>query len=208
MIATTAPRSDNSITALLVQLSAGNRDAEAQLVPRVYHELRRLAARYMRRERGEHTLQPTALVHEAYVQLVKQPRVPWQSRAHFYAAASQIMRNILVDHARRKRAAKNGGPRRQVTLTDAVLHPEIRPENRAADNRTAEDRTIDVLVLNEALDALAILDARQARIVELHFFGGLSFDEIAEVLAVSERTAKRDWAMARAWLKAELSKQP
>jgi len=196
-MATLAPKpsgSDNSITALLLQLSAGNREVEAQLIPQVYGELRRLAARYMRHERGEHTLQPTALVNEAYVQLVKQPRVPWQSRAHFYATASQLMRNILVDHARRRVAAKRGGLQRQVTLSESVLQ--------------AQDRTIDVLVLHEALEHLAQLDTRQARIVELHFFGGLNFDEIAEVLGISDRTVKRDWTMARAWLKGALSKQP
>jgi len=191
-MATLAP--DNSITAMLVQLSAGNREVEAQLIPQVYSELRRLADRYMRQERGNHTLQPTALVNEAYALLVQQPQVPWQSRALFFATASRLMRNILVDHARKRYAAKRGGVQRQITLSEAVLQ--------------AENRTIDVLVLNEALDRLAQLDLRQARIVEHHFFGGLTFDEIAEVLSISERTVKRDWSMARAWLKGELSKQP
>src|SRR6516164_5229046 len=113
--------SDNSITALLVQLSAGNREVEAQLIPQVYGELRRLAARYMRSERGNHTLQPTALVNEAYTLLVQQPQVTWQSRAHFFATASQLMRHILVDYARRRRAGKRGGVQHQVTLSDAVL---------------------------------------------------------------------------------------
>jgi RNA polymerase sigma factor (TIGR02999 family) len=196
-MATRAPEtdgSDNSITALLVQLSAGNREVEAILIPQVYGELRRLAARYMRQERGEHTLQPTALVNEAYAQLVKQPQVPWQNRAHFYATAARLMRNILVDHARKRLAAKRGGMQHQVTLDEEVLQ--------------ARNNTVDVLVLNEALEHLAQLDARQARIVELHFFGGLNFEEIAEVVEVSERTVKRDWTMARAWLKGELSKQP
>jgi RNA polymerase sigma-70 factor, ECF subfamily len=188
------PRSDNSITALLVQLSAGNREVEAQLLPQVYGELRRLAARYMRNERGNHTLQPTALVNEAYALLVQQPQVPWQSRAHFFATASQLMRHILVDYARKRQAAKRGGVQRQITLSEAILQ--------------AENRTIDVLVLNEALEHLAKLDPRQARIVEYHFFGGLTFEEIAEVLGVSDRTVKRDWSMARAWLKGELSQKP
>jgi len=188
------PRSNNSITALLVQLSAGNREVEALLIPQVYGELRRLADRYMRHERGNHTLQPTALVNEAYVQLVKQPQVPWQSRAHFFATASQLMRHILVDHARKRQAGKRGGPQRQIILNEAVLQ--------------TENRTLDILVLNEALERLAQLDPRQALIVEHHFFGGLTFEEIAEVLALSERTVKRDWSMARAWLKGELSKQP
>jgi RNA polymerase sigma-70 factor, ECF subfamily len=190
--------SDNSITALLAELSAGNRDVEARLIPQVYGELRRLAAHYMRSERGNHTLQPTALVNEAYTRLVQQPQIPWQSRAHFFATASHLMRHILVDHARARRAGKRGGVQQQVTLDDALLPS---PE------RTAE-RTIDVLILDEALENLAQFDPRQARIVELHFFGGLTFAEIALVLNVTERTVKRDWSMARAWLKGELSKSP
>jgi RNA polymerase sigma-70 factor, ECF subfamily len=196
-MATLAPEpggSDNSITALLVQLSAGNREVEARLIPQVYGELRRLAAHYMRSERGNHTLQPTALVNEAYTRLVQQPQVPWQSRAHFFATASQLMRHILVDHARARQAGKRGGPQRQVTLDEAIL--------------PSEDRTIDVLILHEALEHLAQFDPRQARIVELHFFGGLTFEEIALVLECSDRTVKRDWSMARAWLKGELSKKP
>jgi RNA polymerase sigma-70 factor (ECF subfamily) len=185
--------SDNSITALLLQLSTGNREVEAQLIPQVYGELRRLAARYMRAERRNHTLQPTALVNEAYSFLIQQPQIPWQSRVHFFATASQAMRHILVDYARKRRAAKRGGVQRQVTLSQSALW--------------CEARTIDVLVLNEALEHLAQLDPRQARIVELHFFGGLNFDEIAFVLDVSDRTIKRDWSMARAWLKSELTKQ-
>jgi len=182
---------DNSITAWLAQLSAGNREVEARLIPQVYGELRRLASRYMRAERGNHTLQPTALVNEAYARLVQQPQVPWQSRAHFFATASQLMRHILVDHARARQAGKRGGVQHQVTLSEAVLQ--------------AENRTIDVLILHQALERLAEFDARQARIVELHFFGGLNFEEIAEVLGSSERTVKRSWSMARAWLKGELS---
>jgi RNA polymerase sigma-70 factor, ECF subfamily len=188
------PGAHNSITALLVQLSAGNREVEALLIPQVYVELRRLAARYMRAERGNHTLQPTALVNEAYALLVRTPQVPWQNRAHFFATASHLMRHILVDHARKRQAAKRGGVQRQVTLDEAILQ--------------SQNRIIDVLVLHEALEHLARLDPRQARVVEYHFFGGLNFDEIAEVLGISERTVKRDWSMARAWLKGELSKQP
>lgn len=184
---------DNSITALLVQLSAGNRDVEAQLIPQVYDELRRLAARYMRNERGNHTLQPTALVNEAYTRLVQRPPLPWQNRVHFFATASHIMRHILVDYARKRRAAKRGGAERPITLSQVVLG--------------TEDHTIDVLVLSDALEHLAQLDSRQARIVELHFFGGLNFTEIALALDASERTVKRDWSMARAWLKSELSKK-
>ena len=197
-MATLAPEpggSDNSITALLVQLSAGNREVEARLIPQIYGELRRLAAHYMRFERGNHTLQPTALVNEAYTRLVQQPQVPWQSRAHFFATASSVMRHILVDHARARRSEKRGGMQRQVTLDDALLPSQER----------TQERTIDVLILDEALERLAQFDPRQARIVELHFFGGLTFAEIALVLKVAERTVKRDWSMARAWLKGELS---
>jgi RNA polymerase sigma factor (TIGR02999 family) len=196
-MATLAPGptgSDNSITALLAELSAGNRDVESRLIPQVYRELRRLAAHYMRAERGNHTLQPTALVNEAYTRLVQQPQIPWQSRAHFFATASHLMRHILVDHARARRAGKRGGLQHQVTLDDALL--------------PAPERTMDVLILEEALENLAQFDPRQARIVELHFFGGLTFAEIALVLKVTERTVKRDWSMARAWLKGELSKSP
>jgi RNA polymerase sigma factor (TIGR02999 family) len=200
-MATLAPEpagSDNSITALLAELSAGNRDVETRLIPQVYGELRRLAAHYMRLERGNHTLQPTALVNEAYTRLVQQPQIPWQNRAHFFATASQLMRHILVDHARARRAGKRGGVHRQVTLDDSLLpSPEQAPQ-----------RTIDVLILDQALENLAQFDPRQARIVELHFFGGLTFAEIALVLKVTERTVKRDWSMARAWLKGELSNSP
>jgi len=188
------PIPDHSITALLDQLSAGKRDVENQLVPQIYDELRRLARHYMRHERGNHTLQPTALVHEAYAQLVQQPQVPWQNRAHFFATASVLMRHILVDHARGRQAGKRGGAQEQVTLDEALL--------------PAQNRSIDVLALHQAIERLAVLDQRQAKIVELHFFGGLTFEEIALVLDIAERTAKRDWSMARAWLKGELSKQP
>lgn len=184
--------SDNSITAMLGQLTAGNRDVEAQLIPQIYEELRRLARNFMWQERGNHTLQPTALVHEAYARLIQQTQVPWQNRAHFFAAASQLMRHILVDHARARRADKRGGVQQQVTLEDVMIE--------------APDRSIDVLALHEAIERLAALDARQAKVVELHFFGGLTFEEIALVLSVSERTAKSDWSMARAWLRVELSK--
>jgi RNA polymerase sigma factor (TIGR02999 family) len=185
---------DNSITSLLAQLSDGNRAVEEQLIPQVYAELRRLAGYYMRHERGNHTLQPTALVHEAYVRLVQQPHVPWQNRAHFFATAAQIMRRILVDHARTRKADKRGGLQPHVTLDEAML--------------AAPGNTVDVLALHEILERLAVLDARQERVVELHFFGGLTFEEIAFVLDLSERTVKSEWSMARAWLKGELSKQP
>jgi RNA polymerase sigma-70 factor, ECF subfamily len=185
---------DSSITALLLELSEGKQEAEARLLPQVYSELRRLAARYMRQERGNHTLQPTALVHEAYLRLVQQPQAPWQGRAHFFATASHLMRHILVDYARARQAGKRGGMRHQVTLDEAIL--------------PANERSIDVLALHEAIETLSGLDARQGRIVELHFFGGLTFDEIAEVLGCSVRTVKGEWSMARAWLKKQLSREP
>ena len=184
---------DTSVTALLSQLSAGNRDAEARLIPQVYNELRRIAAAYMRRERNDHTLQPTALVNEAYAHLVEQPQAQWQNRAHFLATAAQIMRHILVDHARAKRAGKRGGVQQQVSLDEALL--------------SSANRTVDILSIHEALDRLSAFDPRQGRVVELHFFGGLTFDEIALVLSISERTAKREWSMARAWLRTELAER-
>ncbi len=191
----TAGGQDTSITALLGQLSEGNREVEARLIPQIYEELRRVAGRYMRFERVNHTLQPTALVNEAYTKLIQEPHVHWKSRAHFFATASRLMRHILVDHARARRAGKRGGVQHQVTLAEDILPaPGQSP--------------IDVLALHETLERLTVLDPRQGRIVELHFFGSLSFEEIAAVLQVSERTVKRDWRMARAWLKLELSKEP
>ena len=185
--------SDNSITALLSELNRGNRDVEECLIPKIYDELRRVAARRMRSERVNNTLQTTALVNEAYLRLVDMPAIPWQNRAHFFAIASRLMRRILVDHARARHAGKRGGVQHQVTLDEALL--------------PAQQESVDILALHEALDRLTEFDSRQGRLVELHFFGGLSFEEIALVLHISERTAKRDWKMARAWLKNELTKQ-
>lgn len=193
-IATGSSESERSITVLLAQVSAGNREAEVQLIHQVYGELRRLAARYMRAERRDHTLQPTALVNEAYARLSAQPQVAWQNRAHFFATAAQLMRHILVDHARANQAGKRGGVLRQVTLDDAMIQ--------------SQNPTVDILALHEALERLALFDARQAHAVELHFFGGLNFAEIALMLNVTERTVKRDWRMARDWLKGELSRKP
>jgi RNA polymerase sigma-70 factor, ECF subfamily len=185
--------SESSVTALLSQLSAGDRNAEARLIPQVYSELRRIATGYMRRERAEHTLQATALVHEAYAHLIDHPQQNWQNRAHFLATAAQVMRHILVDHARAKRANKRGGLQQQITLDEALLR--------------SDDRTIDILSIHEALERLTGFDPRQGKIVELHFFGGLTFDEVAIVLGISERTAKREWSMARAWLRTELAER-
>jgi len=185
---------DHSISQLLLEVSQGNRDAEAALMTQVYGELRRLARKYMRSERGNHTLQATALVNEAYLRLMGQQGTTWQDRAHFFAAAAQLMRHILVDHARAHRAGKRGGEQHQVTLTEGIA--------------AEESKTVEVLALHEALEKLAGMDPRQARVVELHFFGGLTFPEIAYVLEASERTVKRDWTMARAWLKIQLTKRP
>lgn len=162
-------------------------------MPLVYNELRRLAGRYMRGERADHTLQPTALVHEAYPRLIGQHEVAWQNRSHFYGVAARLMRNILVDHARARQAHKRGGQEQKVTFDEALEF--------AGGERT------DVLALDEALSRLAQRDPRQARIVELRFFGGLSENEAAEVLGISVRTVKRDWAVARAWLYREIGER-
>ncbi len=179
------------VTQLLVQLRAGHRDAEAQLIPLVYNELRRLAAHYLRAERPDHTLQPTALVHEAYIRLTRLQEVDWQSRTHFFATAATVMRRILVDHARAHRADKREGFREAVSLEEALL--------------VSPARSAQLIALDEALDRLAKLDARRSKIVELRFFGGLGEEETAQVLGVSARTVKRDWRVAKAWLYNELS---
>jgi RNA polymerase sigma-70 factor (ECF subfamily) len=174
------------LTNLLIQVKNGNGDAQSRLIPLVYAELRRIAARYMRGERPGHSLQATALVHEAYLRLAGQKEMSWQNRAHFFGVAANIMRRILVDHARAKQAKKRGGSEQKVSIDEAVL---VQP-----------DPPQDFLALDEALDRLAKRDPRQSRIVELRFFGGLSEEETAEVLGISLRTVKRDWKVARAWL--------
>jgi len=186
--------SPGEVTNLLIELKNGNRDAESRLMPLVYGELRRLAGLYMRGERPGHTLQATALVHEAYLRLVGHEDVDWQNRAHFFGVAANLMRRILVDHARAKQAKKRGGGDQKVSLDQAVL---VRPE--------APEQ---FLALDEALERLAKRDPRQARIVELRYFGGLSEEETAEVLEISVRTVKRDWNVARAWLYQQLNPQP
>ncbi len=163
-----------------------------EFFPAVYDELRRIAHRQLGRERREHTLGTTALVHEAYLRLVDQRRVVWRGRAHFFGVAAQVMRRILVDHARERHAAKRGGGLRQLTLGDA-------------DAAAAAQPGVDVLALHEALERLAALDADQARLVELRYFGGLSIEETAQALGVSPATVKREWAVARAWLRRELN---
>jgi RNA polymerase sigma factor (TIGR02999 family) len=179
------------ITQLLIAWSAGRREALDDLLPLVYEELRRLAARYLRHEPGDHTLQPTALVHEAYLRLIDQRRVQWRNRAHFYGVAAQIMRRILVDHARARRAEKRGAGWERVPLVE--------------DETPAGAGDVDVLALDEALGRLAAFDSQQERIVELRYFGGLTIDEVAEVVGLSAATVVREWTIAKAWLRAELS---
>jgi RNA polymerase sigma-70 factor (ECF subfamily) len=178
------------VTALLAELSKGKPDAADQLIPVVYDELRRLANSYMRREREGHTLQATALVHEAYMKLVEQRSVTWQSRAHFFGIAAQIMRRLLVDHARGRLRGKRGGGQHLVPLDDALV--------------ASPEQFSGLVELDGALDRLAMMDPRQARIVELRFFAGLTVEEAAEVLDVSPKTVKRDWSVAKAWLHGEL----
>lgn len=182
--------SAHDVTALLGEWSRGNRTALEQLLPLVYAELRRIASRQLRGERADHTLQPTALVHEVYLRLIDQRRVDCQDRAHFFGVAAQVMRRILVDHARRQGAGKRGNGVPRVTIEEA--HSAAAPDE------------MSVLTLDLALGRLEALDADLARIVELRAFAGLTIDEAAQVLDVSASTAQRDWRAARAWLKLEL----
>jgi RNA polymerase sigma factor (TIGR02999 family) len=184
--------SDSSppITDLLAAARGGDPDASEAVARAVHGELRTLAANYLRRERPDHTLQPTALVHEAYLRLLGQAQVEWQNRSHFFGIAAQAMRRLLVDHARRNSAARRDGGV-AVTLDDGLVSGDV--------------AAYDVLGVHEALNALAKLDARQAQIVELKFFVGLSLEEIAAVVEVSVATVSREWAMARAWLQQELA---
>ena len=179
-----------NITVILQDWSRGNRQAADSLIALVYDELRRIAANYLRRERSEHTLQPTALVNEAYLKLIDISNVSWQDRAHFFAVASNVMRQILVDHARARQTEKRGGDAQTIALDEAISF--------------ARQPEIDLLALDDALARLAGLDERQARIVEMRFFGGLSIEETAEVIGASPRTVKRDWAFAKAWLHKQL----
>jgi RNA polymerase sigma factor (TIGR02999 family) len=184
--------SGNDVTLLLKRWRTGSREAEAALMERVHGELRRLAAGYMRRERVGRTLQPTAVVNEAYMRLLPQRGVSWENRAHFFGIAAKMMRRVLVDHARRKRAIKrDAGPGEPVSVS-MVPSPK-----READQ-------VDVLALNEALSALAELDPRQAEIVEMRFFAGLTVEEIAEVLEISPATVKREWSTAKMWLRLQM----
>jgi RNA polymerase sigma factor (TIGR02999 family) len=182
--------STGDVTQLLADLENGQPAAASQLIPLVYEELHRLARQHMWHERPDHTLQPTALVHEAFLRLVSESERTWQNRTHFIRIATQVMRRLLIDHARARRAAKREGTLQRVPLDEPWL--------------VTDDQSDELLALNEALDRLAAIDARQSRVVELRFFGGLSVDETAEALGVSPKTVKRDWTVARAWLHREL----
>lgn len=185
-----APAPQQHVTQMLIDWSKGDRDAPARLMPLVYDELRGLARQYLERERSDHTLQATGLVHEAYLRLVDQTTTTWQNRAHFLGVAAQVMRRILVDYARSHRADKRGGGWDKLVFDDALAP-------------TAE-RSIDLVALDDALKDLLALDPRQSRIVELRFFGGLTNEEVGEVLEVSPRTVKREWRLAKAWLRREI----
>ena len=180
--------SERDITALLKDWSGGDREALERLMPAVYGELKRLASSYLRSERPDHTLQPTALVHEAFLRLQGQRSVEWSNRAHFFGIAARIMRRILVDHARRRRAAKRDGAALRLTLADAGPN----------------DRAPELIALDSALTSLEQLDPQQARVVELRFFGGLTVEETAEAAGISTATVKREWRTARAWLRREI----
>lgn len=182
----------HDVTELLKAWSGGDQQALNALMPTLYAEIRKIAASYLRRERPDHTLQATALVNEAYMRLVDQNAVQWQNRAHFFGIAAQIMRRILVDHARMHKAEKRGSGVSPTVLDEAL--------------DIAADRQLDFVAVDDALTALAALDARQARIVELRFFGGLSIEETAEVTQLSPATIKREWSSARAWLRRELER--
>jgi len=180
----------NQITEILNSVGEKGSPAD-QLLPLVYDDLHALAEKYLRGESAGHTLQPTALVHEAYMKLVDQTRVDWQGRTHFLAVGAQAMRRILVDHARRRRAAKRGGDRQRITVDEQLLAAGRRDE--------------DLLALDEALEKLAELDTQQAKMVEMRFFGGLNVAETATALGMSKRTAEREWTMVRSWLRRELT---
>jgi RNA polymerase sigma factor (TIGR02999 family) len=184
-----APREE--VTRMLIDWSGGDRQAPEKLMPLVYEELRQLARQYLQRERPDHTLQATGLVHEAYLRLVDQSTTTWQNRAHFFGVAAQVMRRILVDYARSHRAEKRGGGWDKLAFDEALA--------------PSAERSIDLVALDDALKDLLALDPRQSQIVELRFFGGLTNEEVGEVLDVSPRTVKREWRMAKAWLRREIT---
>jgi RNA polymerase sigma-70 factor, ECF subfamily len=176
----------NEITERLIAWSAGDRSALDQLLPVVYQELRRMAGNYLRQENQGHTLQPTALVHEAWLRLIDQARVDWRNRAQFFGLAAQMMRRILVDHAKAKHREKRGGDTVKLSLDDVI--------------NLSQERAADLLALDGALDELARVDGRKSRVVELRYFGGFSVEETAQILGVSPETVMRDWKVAKAWL--------
>jgi RNA polymerase sigma factor (TIGR02999 family) len=188
-VVTPTPAPDE-VTNLLLRWGSGDREALDALAPLVYDELRRLAGRYLRRERLDHTLQSTALVHEAYLRLIDQRNVRWQNRAQFFGLAAELIRRILVDHARAKQAAKRGGSAYKLTLDEAL--------------DASEPRDLDLVRLDDVLQGLAKIDPQQSRVVELRFFAGLTIEETAEVLGISPATVKRDWLVAKAWLRREM----
>lgn len=183
--------SDEAITQLLLKSSRGDKSALDELMPVVYQELRRLAESYIKSERPDHTLQATALVHEAYLRLIDQRSVDWKNRAQFFGLAARMMRRILMNHAEAHNAAKRGGQGKKLSLDEAISF--------------FNDQQVDLLELNEALDRLSVLDERQSDIIELRFFGGLTLEEVADVLHISLATVKREWNMAKTWLYRELS---
>ncbi len=186
MMTTLTRSTGDNLTGLLIEWRQGDKTALDRITPLVYDELRRIAHRYVQREREGHTLQTTALVNEAYLRLAGQQRIDWQNRSHFFAVSAQVMRHILIDHARRRHFTKHGGDARQVSLEDAAV--------------MSQERAVELIALDEALDELAKLDQRKSRVVELRYFGGLSLEQTAEVLEVSLMTVRRDWRAAKAWL--------
>ncbi|HUQ92076.1 MAG TPA: sigma-70 family RNA polymerase sigma factor [Bryobacteraceae bacterium] len=185
------PAQQHAVTQLLSDLQRGKAGAADELLPLVYQELRKIAGAYMRRERVNHTLQATALVHEAYLQLVDQTRVDWKNRAHFFGVAAQLMRRILVEHARAHHAQKRGGDANKVSLEEVINY--------------FPQKEMTLVALDDSLTELERMDARQSRIVELRFFGGLTTEEVAEVIGISTATVEREWRSARAWLHSQLS---
>ena len=188
MISPPSPRQE--VTQVLLEWNQGAEDAAERLMPLVYDELRQVARRYLQRERSDHTLQATGLVHEAYLRLVDQSSMTWENRAHFFSVAAQVMRRLLVDHARSRQTAKRGGAREKLEFNDALA--------------VAEEPAVDLLALDDALQELVTFDARKSRIVELRFFGGLTTEEIGSVLAISPSTIRREWRIAKAWLRRKI----
>ena len=182
----------SEITQMLIELTDGNQEVVNQILPHIYDELKRLSSSYLRRERADHTLQPTALVHEAYMKLVDQKRVQWQNRAHFFGIAAQVMRRILMDHARKHQADKRGGDAEKLPIEEEILV-------------VSHDKSAELIALDDALQTLAAMDEQKAKIVELRYFGGLSIEETAEVMGVSVPTINRQWRMAKAWLYSQLA---